>query len=444
MDYESIKELAKEEGCSIKDLLALSQVNDPFYIAPADRKKAEWVTMIWHKEQSGSIHPRGFHYRIVDKNYKMPDGTTYLNTEKCWNFLIQGFKYARLLGLISYDKILDHKNVTEEQTGNFSAHEGVTYINNYDGANNNLSEDEDSDIFIEEMITEIKERFEVQYNETLFQPFYIEIWAEKSGIIPGAVASRFNATMRPAGGGEFSLDMCHKALTKAQELNKPLIIFLLSDFDPKGNDMPKSISRKIEFMAKERGITAYMKQICLTKDQCEKYNLPSIPAKNPDGDTQGAKAYRTHTNNFYNAMGRQTTEINSFMARDEEAYDKELRKVIEPYYDYDMLDKVHDFVEEIYDEIEECIESVINPNKEKIINLALKLTKSKEELEEFIEMKKQELGIGEMESEFETLTTIDENYIISNLLVEFPEAETETPTDALLDTTRDYLEQIEV
>jgi len=440
-DYQTIKLMAKERKCNVKDLLALSQVNDPFYIAPGDREKAEWVAMVWHKEKSKPIHPRGFHYRIVDKKYKMPNGSIYLNTEKCWVYLQSGFKYARLLGLIAYDDVLDHKNPDEVETGNFSEHSGITY-NNYNSINSSFNEEDDSDEFIEGIVSNLTNNFDIDFNPTKFQPFYIEIWAEKSGVIPESVARKFNATMRPAGGGEFSLDMCYKALTRANELRKPLLVFLLTDFDPKGNDMPKSVSRKIEFMSYDFNISAYVKQISLTKKQCEKYNLPSIPAKNPDGDGHGARAYRTHTNNFYTAMGRQTTEINSLMARNEEDYEKEIKKAIEPFYDSEMQNIVWELEKEIKDEIEEMIGQLILQNKNGIINIAIKLTKANEELDNFIEWKRQELGINELENNFKELTIINPNEIISELIYELPESEITPPTDALLDTTCDYIEQI--
>lgn len=444
MNYNSIKQLSKERKCSVKDLLALSQVNDPFYIAPSDKKKAEWVAMIWHKEKSKPIHQRGFHYRIVDKNYKLPDGSVYLNTEKCWIYLQLGFKYARFLGLIGYDEILDHKNPDEEETGNFAEHEGITYNSYNNTLNNRLNEEDNPDEFIDRLISDISENFNVDYNSNKFQPFYIEIWAEKSGIIPRVVAMRFGATMRPAGGGEFSLDMCHKALQRAEELGKPLLIFLLTDFDPKGNDMPKSVSRKIEFMATHFSINAYVKQIALTKKQCEKYNLPSIPAKNPDGDGSGSKAYRSHTKKFYNAMGRQTTEINSLMARDEKNYEKEIREEIEPFFDYNMGSEVMELEREIKDQIEECVRAEIEPNKKDIIDTSLKLTKAEEELDEFIEWKKEELGIEKLKEKFNNLTEINPDQIMNGLLFELPVSEVEPPTDAILDTTREYLEQLNV
>lgn len=41
----NIKELAKEQGCSVKNLLVLAPQNDPFYAGVADTQRAagEWL-----------------------------------------------------------------------------------------------------------------------------------------------------------------------------------------------------------------------------------------------------------------------------------------------------------------------------------------------------------------------------------------------------------------
>ena len=48
LDYESIKMMAKTIGRPVKDLLALSQVNDPFYAGVGYRgQAAEWFAGLW-------------------------------------------------------------------------------------------------------------------------------------------------------------------------------------------------------------------------------------------------------------------------------------------------------------------------------------------------------------------------------------------------------------
>lgn len=443
MNIETIKSYAKEHKCKAEDLIALAPQNDPFYIQSASKISAEWIYKIWKKEGEPTKHPRGFHYRIMDKGYKMPNGKAYLNTEECWNFLQDGFKYARLLDLIPYEKVLDHQNPDAEETGYWEEHNEISY-DSFNSGFQSFDEEDSEEEYIQNIIENKGSNFSIDYNSTLLQHFYIEIWGEKSNIIPRSVATQFDATIRPAGSGEFSLNMCYQALTTARRLGKPLFVFLLTDFDPKGNDMPKSVSRKIEYMAKQMDVTAFVKQISLTKEQCIKYQLPGVPAKIPKGEGTGAKAYRTHTKIFNNAMGRESTEINALMERNEEAYEDEIHQAISPYYDDEMKDKLREMSRDIEEQIEAEIKSVIESNKKKIIEVAKNLTNAEEELDNFIEQKKEELGIDGLRGEYNELTEIDSEKIIDSVDVEFPEAEYDAPKDVLLDTNRDYFEQIQV
>ena len=48
MNYESIKALAKQEGCRVTDLIALAPQNDPFYVGTdSTRAGAEWFAALY-------------------------------------------------------------------------------------------------------------------------------------------------------------------------------------------------------------------------------------------------------------------------------------------------------------------------------------------------------------------------------------------------------------
>ena len=53
-DYPSIKALAKASDRPVKDLLALSKVNDPFYAASVTAKAAHWFGGIWSAHAGGA------------------------------------------------------------------------------------------------------------------------------------------------------------------------------------------------------------------------------------------------------------------------------------------------------------------------------------------------------------------------------------------------------
>ena len=448
MDIEEIKIEAEKRKCKVDDLVALSKINDPFYIPEFQKKQAEWIYKTWKKEGEPKIHPRGFFYRIVDKKYKLPNGTKFLNTHKCWLYLKEGFKYARFLDLIDYEFILDEKNPDGIITNDFENHEGIKYEGLYTSKSSELDEGSDEEEYVTNLVNDISVDFSVDYNSVMLQPYYIEIWGEKSGIIPKHIAQEFNATMRTSGAGEFSLDMCYQALKKAKELKKPLFVFLLTDFDPKGDDMPKSVARKLEFMSEKMGlerIEVYLKHIALTEEQCVKYKLPEIPAKEPKGDKEnvGAKAYKTHTKMFYDAKNRKTTEINSFMARHEKEYEEAIRRSISPYFDSNLHKEVDEFEEEIRDEINGNVREVIEKNEDEIIETAKELTQKEKELEKIYEDEKERLGVFALRDKFNSLTKIETDEILSEIEIDLPKPDYKYPDDSLLDTTLDYFEQLE-
>src|SRR5437588_5156189 len=69
MNYEMIKQLAKEMGCKVTDLIPLAPQNDPFYTGtPTDWAVAEWFAQLW--QQFGyrdKVHIRRVHYQIVSQ-----------------------------------------------------------------------------------------------------------------------------------------------------------------------------------------------------------------------------------------------------------------------------------------------------------------------------------------------------------------------------------------
>ncbi len=502
---KEIKEMKQQlpEITKITQLLALAPNNDPFYIRQGYKEKAEWFAEVWKKEGEPTIHPRGLHYQILGEGYQFEiDGemVSYQNTDQSWNYLKDGAKYARLLGLVPYEKILDKQNPKPEDVAYYTEHQefkpfGVDYLFIWD---NYVDVIDDLEHFFEQKAGEIIRGLfrDVQYYLSSAQPNHIEIWAEKSGVIPEDIAREFNITIRPAKSGEFSLRMCYEAIITAKEKEKDLHIFVLSDFDPKGRDMPKSVARKVEKLAKQFGITAYVHFVALTKEQCIKYSLPSVPAKSPKKDTKGTRGYKSHIKMFKENAGQDPTELNAFQARKPEKYIETIRDAIEPYYDKDLKEKIKEQLKSFKKSIKEMLimefESrtpTLNQIKEEyedglkeledleqeirekldIETFEADLLKKSQELENFTEQKRQELGIPELSEEifekteeiksiidtreneldFDTLRgnykkelQLDIEDLLKDQKFNLPEAIVKDPINALLDTRRDYLEQI--
>src|SRR5437667_11751564 len=99
MNYEMIKQLAKEMDCKVTDLIPLAPQNDPFYTgSPTDWAVAEWFAQLW--QQFGyrdTVHLRRVHYQIVSQRTPvlMPNSKPYENTSYFWDMIHEFSEAAR-------------------------------------------------------------------------------------------------------------------------------------------------------------------------------------------------------------------------------------------------------------------------------------------------------------------------------------------------------------
>jgi hypothetical protein len=81
LSYDTIKALAKSQGCRVTDLIALARNNDPFYTGTdGDKEWARWFADLWHRfGYSYGVHLRRTHYQIIsqDPPILMPSGVPY-------------------------------------------------------------------------------------------------------------------------------------------------------------------------------------------------------------------------------------------------------------------------------------------------------------------------------------------------------------------------------
>src|SRR5436305_12847303 len=70
IDYGQIKQMAKETGQRVTDLIVLAPQNDPFYTGtPNDCALAEWFAGLWHAfGYTSGVHIRRGHYQSVSEN----------------------------------------------------------------------------------------------------------------------------------------------------------------------------------------------------------------------------------------------------------------------------------------------------------------------------------------------------------------------------------------
>lgn len=322
-NYKEIKHLASEnKDVSVKDLLALSPQNDPFYVgSKGDVEKARWITEIY--EELGkpiNVHVRRIHYFIVSRDdICKPNGEPYENTEKDWNFLAQAAKYARYLGLIPTSHFVDRRNPEPINNARYwrnqTIGEAITHI-----------------FKAHPMAIRITDGI-FPYNPQNALAYHLEIWAEKSTmndiILP--IARNFSANV-VTGLGELSITAVYQLIQRASVAQKPVRIFYIADFDPAGENMPISVARKIEFYTRrdETLPEVRLMPLMLTKRQCVEYNLPRTPIKATD----------KRRGDFEDRHGEGATELDALEALHPGAMKDILNNAIKPYVNIEVYNEV--------------------------------------------------------------------------------------------------------
>ena len=94
----------------VRDLLVLAPQNDPYYAGT----EAQVAMGVWFAEQFGTTngaHLRRIHYRPdASRDVMGPDGKLYQNDKDSWVYLNNASRYARYLGLVDPEVIVDRRN----------------------------------------------------------------------------------------------------------------------------------------------------------------------------------------------------------------------------------------------------------------------------------------------------------------------------------------------
>ena len=302
-DYNSIKEFARGIKRPVKELLALSPANDPFYAAIGHRgQAAEWFAGIWADYSAIGAHLRRIHYRLVSPpegvRILLPNGREYQNNEADWTYLCCASLAARYLDLIPFDGLIDRRNdepmffaplaldPNEERSVDCEVEATFTRID--------IPEMPDTPWFD---VTGLDAR----------QDFIVEVWIEKSTqndwLVPLCQRRGVNLVV---GIGEQSETRSRELAQRSAEFAVPVRVIYLSDFDPGGRSMPKAVARKVEFTIAKFGLDVDLQLIplALTPDQCREYRLPRTPIK----DTERRK------DKFEQIFGVGATELDALEA----------------------------------------------------------------------------------------------------------------------------------
>ncbi len=156
------------------------------------------------------------------------------------------------------------------------------------------------------------------------QPEYFEIWIEKKALqgVFESPCNTFDLGLAPCKGYP-SLTFLHEALERfndAFDREQLPFIFYFGDYDPSGEDIPRSIHDNFARM----GLPIEVRRIALTPIHIEEMKLPSVPAKLTD----------TRTKNW---AGKGVVELDAVEPR---TLTKMVESVIKEHFDTDLYDEL--------------------------------------------------------------------------------------------------------
>lgn len=362
MNYTDIKQIAKDQGISVKDLCALAPNNDPFYVGQKSQlAAAEWFADLWHQYCDGTnvwqgIHLRRLHYWLVsqDPPRQKPNGDVYQNTEKDWAYLCNAGKWSRYIGSVSPQAFVDRRNPDAVKFADWHRYGGDPEPG-YEA-----DETWDADEYELPNLPELDElpeyipsspEFDVRGYRNLFQGYHIELWVEKSTMndVLTPICRKYNANL-VTGAGEMSITSVVDFIKRVRSSERPARILYISDFDPAGLGMPISVARKIEFFQRQNGdgeLDIRLQPVVLTSEQVAEYGLPRVPVK--DKDLRKANWEKDH--------GEGQVELDALEALHPGALADIVTDAILNYYDPTLQDRADETRQELEETLgDECAE----------------------------------------------------------------------------------------
>lgn len=438
--YVRMNRIKRETGVPIKDLLVLANQNDPYYVgSPKQCQMAEWFANLWERYgYTTGVHVRRIHYRHVSQtNPRHFDGRPYENTEASWNAMVNASKYARYLGLVDPEALVDRRNP-----------EPHIYMEPEE-----LEEPSWEYYLPEWSLPEIEARLTVNlpiaevnttgyHYDDLLQPYHVEVWCEKSTMNSELqpVCRRY-ATNLITGLGEMSITSTVSLLRRIEQIGKPCRILYLSDFDPSGAQMPISAARHTEYLAQTYTPDADIKltPLVLTAEQAREYDLPRTPIKDSD----------LKKKSFEQLQGEGATELDALEALHPGALARIVTEAVTRFRDGSLPRRLIQTSTEAEQRLEQAADDAIQPHLNRVEEIEQEAREIAETYQSRLEDLNDELQteLSPLRDELETLQQAikDELDALEPDLPELPEPETppEEGDGWLYDSNRRYLDQLD-
>lgn len=338
--------------------LVLSRYRDPWTPwTEVHSRKAQWVADYFER-MGRVIHERGFLYWLVSLgDVVKPDGTPFLHTETEWAQIQDWVRWARYLKIGDWSNLIDRKHPEPRDYSEDDATPGQLY-QGWQSPQGIVESELRS--LVGNLIESILEA--APYYETGgYQTYLLVVYCEKNTMNDyiDPVVAEFKGVFQPLV-GESSVERVEAIMRRADEVQKPVRIFYISDFDPSGDQMPISVARKVEWFAREKyhfPFDVKLKQIALTHDQVVSYRLPSVPLKSGDSRARG----------FMERFGDRATELDALEALHPGELAKIVIEALEPYYDYENPEIVRSENYRIAREARRMVEG-IRPQLEEVLD----------------------------------------------------------------------------
>jgi DNA topoisomerase VI subunit B len=279
-----LDEEAEQAGLERRDLLVLS--NDPFDETRAIRRMAEWFAEQVRRfvREDRKVHSRGVYYMCLSAgDVRLPNGTLFVGSYKNAKFVEIAAKYARYLGLVDFERIVDERSAEAEPHVYDEHHIDASKdpIHHALLVADGREPDKRGPLAVPEL-DRLLPKLAIDVPQVPRQPYRIVLIGEKVslGAVLRPIAIEVQGEMLLAT-GEVSDTRVFEILRRAQKDGRPLIILYFSDFDPAGWRMPISVSRKLQALigCKFPGLKVKLYRVGLTIDQVKEFNLPDSPIK---------------------------------------------------------------------------------------------------------------------------------------------------------------------
>lgn len=466
----------------LRELLILEGI-DPFYIGRQnDIIQAEWARDLWQEyvDTTGldSVHTRGLHYFIVMLDRTVPPAqlinprdvcrwSSYENTTNCYQYLSKCLTYARYLGLIPFNGILDEKNdVTTiyeyfDHNSDFDSESSIKELidfpkgydfdfilpsvyrqyDNVDDYIDGVSED-----YAHQLVNGTGLGAGIYFQHDLVKPFYIEIWSEKT--LPSFIHDIFKQykVNRVVEGGELSLSVMDNFIKEVNKRKQDGVALYFSDFDPKGSEMAVNMARKIQWEQHtgllDGDINVYINPVALSSKQIIGSKLPLMPIKISD-----KKAYATLQKKFQdvnNVVG--FAELQVLEARPD-LYRQIVREAIKPWVcnEAEIYREEQRVKEDLKEQITALVKDELENHRDEIQTKYKELDRLADEMESLLpeedsireayDEAKEKLPEIEQHSVREILDEIQD--IIDLPDFEDPKIKRDPPVECLFDSRRD-------